>query len=786
MQLLRALLRCVVSCALSLLLLTDGFGQYAKKDEGKLRPVVIDSLPVVNHQVKDVVKILPEMEVKESLSPLSALRKFHAPSVKKENLLSSLVSVDIKSPLVNLQDLSVEYGYRSGGFQVTDQSMVSKSVGAGGDLSLGGVPFDLSALQLNDMPFLGKSFNLSSFKLDAERYKQALQQKLLKLGSMDELLSAEAGKLASQKAALIKAFQNKFNGNVRLLKVKNELQGLLNSKEILDQGAGASFRNLSDKVREKIGVRAGAIALMETMTNAEKLLLSDSINALRSEMASLVEFQAEVEKMGADAAILNEADRNIRGFDKKKEAVLQERFNDPETLKSLAAKHLRLNGFQRFLLDARKLNVGALGEEQGTLALHNTLLKGASFEKVSKGNTFAPVLGTIPSITQISDLSYDNLMQRAQTLAGGFGLGKESKSGAFSKMTVMMFQERGGLSAGQLSGFSSNLVATFSQRISIGDGQVISGEISKSMSSFGAGAGKGSSLLSTTSPFQNLGFNFNYNGDFDQAGLSGEANVFYTGQEFTNLGNAYLPGGSKGVSGSARKSFLDDMLLISGKIQYREYDFSLDKRTWQYISYSIGAKWKMKKGQFIELRYQPFNNTRNVDGVKMNTNRANRLSLRGNYQKRLAHGNIYRHYIDVSTFDNVMETVAAAIDQTGSAVTYTSLQTISHGQKTFFLNTVYNKMQTKSNFLFLNTSVSMDGGTSFMLTKQVLYNPALVFNQVSNFYAMAAIRQGLSGKIGKTLNVSGFLQMGTFLRKEQLASGISPFSGNLMVSYKLR
>ncbi len=786
MQLSCALLRCVVSCSLPCLLLTDGFGQYAEKGEAKLRPAVMDSLPAISTQFNERIKNFPGTALKEAFHPASALNQFPVPSVRKENLLASLVPGDVKVPLVQLRDLSVDYNYGAGGFQATDRSVVSKSVGAGGELSLGGVPFDLAALQLNDMPFLGQSFNLSSVRLDAERYKQEIQKKLLKLGSMDELLSAEAGKLAGQKAALIKAFQSKFNGDVRLSKVKNELQGLLNSKEILEQGTSAAFRNLSDKVREKIAVRAGAIELMETMTGAEKLLLSDSVHALRSEMASLLEFQAEVEKMAADAASLNESDKEIRGFDKKKSAVLQERFNDPETLKSLAAKHLKLNGFQRFLLDARKLNVGALGEEQGTLALHNTLLKGASFEKVTKGNTFAPVLGTIPSITQISDLSYDNLMQRAQTLAGGFGLGKESKSGAFSKMTVMMFQERGGLSAGQLSGFSSNLVATFSQRISIGEGQVVSGEISKSMSSFGAGAGKGNSLLSTASPFQNLGFNFNYSGDFDQAGLSGEANIFYTGQEFTNLGNAYLPGGSKGASGSARKSFLDDMLLISGKIQYREYDFSVDKRTWQYISYSIGAKWKMKKGQFVELRYQPFNNTRNVEGVKMNANRANRLSLRGNYQKRLARGKIYRHYIDVSTFDNVMETVAAAVDQTGSAVTYTSLQTISHGQKTYFLNTVYNKMKTESGFLFLNTSVSMDGGTSFMLTKQVQYNPALVYNHVSNFYAMAAIRQGLSGKIGKTLNVSGFVQMGAFLRKEQLAGGISPFSGNLMVSYKLR
>lgn len=786
MQLLRALLRCVVSCALSSVLLTEGKAQSLNAEWLASRQSALDSLISINSSIKGEIKRVATDKLRPALIEGFSSSKFSTPSIKKENLIAAVASRGVKAPLIDCSALSLYYNYGSGGFQATDQSMASKVIGIEGGLSLSDVPFDLAVLQLNDMPFLGRSFNLSSFRLNTEQYKQEIQKKLLKIGSMEELLSAEATKLANQKSALIGMFQKKVIGDSRLSNIENELRGLLSSKEILEQGTTAAFSNLSDKVREKIQQKTGVVDLLETMPADERSILPDSIDVLKREIASLIDFQAEVEKLGADAVSMHASDKDIRGFEKKKKETLQERFDSPETIKSLAGKHLRLNGFQRFLLDARKLNIGANGEEQGTLGLHSTLLKGASFEKVNKGNTFAPVLGVIPSVTQVSDLSYDNLLQRAQTLTGGLSLGKERKSGAFSKMTVMMFQERSGIASGQLSGLANNLVATFSQRISIGEGQVLTGEISKSMSSFGAGAGKGNSLLSATSPLQNLGFNFNYSGDFDQAGLSGEATVFYTGQEFTNLGNAYLPGGSKGASGSARKSFLDGMLQVSGKIQYREYDFSLDKRTWQYVSYSIGAKWKMKKGQFLELRYQPFNNTRNVDGVKQNTNRANRFSFRGNYQQKLSHGNIYRHYIDVSTFDNVMESIAASADQTGSAVTYTSLQTLSRGEKNYFLNTVYNKMKTESGFLFLNTSFSVDGGTSILITKQVQYNPALVYNQVSNFYAMAAIRQGLSGKVGKGLNISGFVQMGAFLRKEQLASGISPFSGSMMVSYKLR
>jgi hypothetical protein len=286
--------------------------------------------------------------------------------------------------------------------------------------------------------------------------------------------------------------------------------------------------------------------------------------------------------------------------------------------------------------------------------------------------------------------------------------------------------------------------------------------------------------------FGNLGINLNHFGEYDRIGLTTDVSVRYTGQEYLNLGNTFIPGGSKEMSGNLRKYLLEDKLQLQAKFQYREYDFSANSKTWQYASWSFSGKWKFSKGQFFELRYQPFNNSRKEQSTTESQNSANRFSVRGNIQARLSKGVLYRNYLDITTFDNIMEHLASALEQNTNAVTLTSLQTLSLKNRTYFLNSVYNHTRARSEFLFLNSSLTIDGGSTFQIKDGLMLNCAIVYNSVQGFYSNGSLRQGISGRILGRFDLSGFVQSGIFFYKEAGASGVSPFSGNVLISYKIK
>lgn len=261
--------------------------------------------------------------------------------------------------------------------------------------------------------------------------------------------------------------------------------------------------------------------------------------------------------------------------------------------------------------------------------------------------------------------------------------------------------------------------------------------------------------------------------------------IRYTGKEYNNLGNFSLVSGTKEISNDVKKYLLKRKLIINFKGHYREYDFSIDNRKWKSFSYMADIKWKLKKGEFIEIRYQPYLNRRTSKDESYISSKSYRLAIRGNIYRKVGKGFTYRNYMELaSSKDNFYDYYQDRFNTNGF-ISYTSLQTFTIGKQTLFLNITGNHAKQNGGYLFGNSSKSLDGGITFNATKNISLSTAIVYSSISEMYSQFAIRQSVNAFLGKRIVINGFIHAGkNFLEQSYLL--LPAISGNLSLSYNLK
>ena len=199
------------------------------------------------------------------------------------------------------------------------------------------------------------------------------------------------------------------------------------------------------------------------------------------------------------------------------------------------------------------------------------------------------------------------------------------------------------------------------------------------------------------------------------------------------------------------------------RTNWREYDFSeAHDNRWRNIYHIADVKWKMRRGQYLTLRYQPVRSLRISDGKKSVHASTDRLAINANLARKLA-GLQYRNTIGMAHQRN-QYAITPGSQLSNSSVQLMSLQNIIVGRHSIFSHTAYNHVNNPSAFIFFNTSFNSDWGITYSLGKRISASSSINYQSVQGWYRQAAVKQSFSGSLGKNINVYMYVDAGKNLK----------------------
>ncbi len=710
-----------------------------------------------------------------------------------------VLPIDTRQPLLTVGNASVAARVNNtsniAGHNGMTGAMHGEEMGAG--ISLWNIPFIFGYNSNSGWQHdANERLAFGSSRFDRDKFLEQVKERLQRTTDPEKLFQGALTQLYARRDQAFASWQSDLTGMLRSANpaLLQQVQDRLSVENISRQGVEQFLQAMTAEQLRLIGNKQEQLQQLQAGANSP-FAIADSVRILNQELADLTRAKEEVdgkllslrEKWSGNGVL-----ETIGGFEKEKKAKLDQLMSDPAALARAAEQHLSLRGLQKLLLNAKSLNIGSVSVKQSRLGLNDALLKGVSMEMLKGKKFFSPVLGSQPGIRNLSDLSYANFSELNDVLTGALRMGKGDMQKDFSHISLSLFQQYGNrFLPGGMGGNSAakNLVTTFSKRISIGGAHTVLTEISKSTMLYSAASGGAAdglkNVLNTGNLLSNMGITLDYAAELEKLGVSERLVVRYTGKEYNNLGNFSLVSGTKEISNDLRKYLLKRKLIVQLKAQFREYEFAVDDRKWRSFSYLTDIKWKLKKGEFVELRYQPYTNHRITAEQSQLSSRSHRLALRGNVNRKIARGLAYRNFMELaSSRDGFYDPLQDKLHATGF-ISFTSLQTLAVGKQTLFVNVTGNHARQNTGYLFSNSSVSVDGGMTYNLGRQLSLSTALVYNEVNSLYGQLAIRQSLSTMLGKKIMLEGFLHAGKNLY-EQAYLNIPAVTGNLSVTYNLK
>ena len=683
-----------------------------------------------------------------------------------------------------------QYAY-TGAVQPGEAGIINHS-NASMSITLMGVPFSAGYNSSLDVWNTQRDFSFASLKFDKEGYLAEIHEKIKNIKNPEQFLGNALNELYARRDEAIGSIRNSLRD--RLSQQSSAyVESLLNKMNadnlaVMDpaQIIAGALQGQSSLLAEKHQ------ALANIQNDASPAAFADSIALLNKEIKQITQLRESLEKN------INELTtgwqqsgivQSIRSFEKDKQSLISALLQTPAIISTIAKKQLKLNGLQRFLLNAKTLNTGSSAVNQSPLGMYNALFKGVNLEYVKNNKLIAPLLGKQPGIQNLSDLAYANFREIPDILSTALRFGKGDGSANFTHFSVMMFQQGNNSQfleqAASFGGLPRNLVTSVSRRVSIGSAVSVLTEVSKSTTLY-RGSGDGIKNIAGSGSFlDNMGVNVQYIGNYAGAGLDHNLTVRYTGKEYSNMGNAFMIGGSKEITNDLRKQFLKRKLQLSLRGQYREYELGADNRKWQYFSFMADVKMRFRKGEFIEFRYQPYFNKRIEKNTSYTSNQSDRLSLRGNISRRVTRGMTYRNFIDLSLVNDKHYNVFTDRPGSNKTISITSLQTLDVGTRSVFVNLNLNRAENKSDYLFLNSSVAIDAGTSFLIGRYISTSSSLVYSQIDELYKQLALRQSVSAVLSGRLSVNGYINAGKYFETNP-SFPIPAVSGDISIQYNFK
>lgn len=611
---------------------------------------------------------------------------------------------------------------------------------------------------------------IGSLNFNKEAYLNALKKGLgnkLNFNQYEDALADPLAFIKQRAEMMLRAELNKINqkyGNVLTAQIKefgtfNELikkditlirQKLLNKEFLI---ALANEEQLLTELQQKIN-------LGEAIDTALFKKVSKNVleaNGVKELITKLEEHKGKWESSGLIT--------KIKEWDVKKRQKLLSFLNEPETIRSLARKHLSLNNLQKLFLKINQLSIGQNTISHTPLSISHFFYNGFLSEFAGKSKAVMFFSGKQPAISSINDLSFSNTGLNIKSVkALRFSI--KSAGAAQSQISIMSFDQ--GLSeiAGNsgFNAYSRAIVTTLNREFVIGKKGNLSTEISKSITNYNlktnnatdSGRQDMEGLLFPNHILENAAFRVRYEDEYPHINLAYTVHFQKTANGYNNPGNSFLNQGSKEGGISVRKGFLKKKLQISLRTDVREYQYSDKINTkWRSTYKVIDARWRMNRGQSLGLRYLP-NQMVKIEGQnKTVVSTFNRLSVDASLARKINQFIYYNNYSSLSYQKNNYyqnnQNVAA------QNLTILSNQSFVIHKRMLFVNTQYNRAVNKSGFVYFNSFMNADIGSAYVLLKNISATTSLSYSSVKKWYEQIGIRQTLNGQVNEQINLSFFI-----------------------------
>jgi hypothetical protein len=454
--------------------------------------------------------------------------------------------------------------------------------------------------------------------------------------------------------------------------------------------------------------------------------------------------------------------QKLKEWDLLKNKNVSALVNDPSTITKLAKQYLNLSGIQKFFLKINKMNGGQNVFSSGSLSLNHFLSKGIATEFLNNNKYFVGLIGKQKDNTSLYDLPFVNNILSNNGIAKALQFGLGTNESAHSHVSLSTFQQSitplNGLTL--VNSLRQVLVTTFSNETLIGQKGSLTTELSRSATNYNhIDSGKNKTgmqkIFSGEDLFQNLAFAVKYEDEYPGINLHYQFHVNHTANGYNNPGNIFLNHGSTEIGINARKLFLKKKLQLSLRTDIREYKYNenLDNK-WRNLYSVVDLKWKMRKGQYIGLRYTPNRMLQINNHDKFVVTSISRLAAEANLSKKIA-SVYYRNYVNFSYQKNSYQSGTAPI--LNESLIFSSYQSVTINKKIIYLNCNYSSSNNNSQFAYFNSSLVSEAGTSYLLFGKISGSSSVGYSSVKDWYQQIGIRQTLSGQLGSRFNIQLYL-----------------------------
>lgn len=745
-----------------------------------------------SHFLKQSNSSAGKMNRFNSVHANSSFQERLIPAFAKNNSISS-ISKTLSSPSFQVVKTKIsgqgttEMNAFSGAMDNIYNNEVSAAV------SIFSMPFHTDYHSATGWQSSGDHTRFASMKFDKNIFLQQLSDKIRKELNPEEIFKDALQMIYEQRDKAFTTLQSELSGFLRdknptLLSAINDR---INAENISRMGIESFLSNLIEQGQSLLKEK-GLLVTRLQLRNTHEVISDDSLqvalDAFESQSKANEVMQQslpELRNQWLKKGILE----TIAGFEKVKKAAIDKLLKDPDQLRKVALDKFKLQGLRKLLLHANSFSIGSSGVDQGSLGIKDALLNGISASFLKGNRFFAPVAGKIPGIKNMSDLRYANFSELPDIITTSLRIGKGGEDANFSHVSFSLLQPVSNSSI-PVTSFSpslpKNLVSTFSKQLQFGSAHTLLAEISKStLLQPSSGTSGIKDLVNSDNLFGNMGLNVQYRGEFERLGITQQTTIRYTGKEYSNVGNFALVSGAKEISNDLKKYFLQRQLIVNLKGHYREYDFSVSRRKWKSFSYLADVKLKLKKGEFVELRYQPYINRRSSPEENYTSSKSYRLAIRGVVNRKLGRKFRYRNYMEVSSSKDDQYDFYRDQFYSNQFTSFTSLQTFTIGKENVFVNINGNIARQQTGYLLGNSSLSADAGIQFSTRSTIALSSSVVYTSVKGIYQQVAMRQSVSTTIGKRFVIDGYIHAG--INKVMLSYlDIPAVSGNLSISYNLK
>jgi hypothetical protein len=668
--------------------------------------------------------------------------------------------------------------FENDSFRINNYNLVGISAGA----NMLGVPFGIN-YTYNYYPFYNQqSLSRFSYQFQREDYLASLQKQLEGKFNPHDFLKQGTGELQAMKNNAINGLQNELHA------IGSEYKGLLDNK-IRQLGGLGDVMNLQPNTLKQLLLNSEWLQELQTKTAAlqqvqERINNGEAVNM--EDFNGLKNSLKEYEGVQAVIAKIEEHQRKweqngllklVRENGLLGKQQLAAVIKDPSVITTMAKEKLNLSGFQRLFLKISGLNIGQDAVNMNPLTGGAFLMNGLNGNLFNNNKHLGFLGGAQRSFNSLNDLPFANSLFNTDNRVMGLNFGNGSSENSHNRISFMQLrslQNNGNPFSMVNIVPRTGLVATINKRIEFDKMNSVDVELSKTSSQYqnqvNADSAQVNKLLNNLwgggNFLDNAAIAVNYHGYYKGIQLQQDINVRVSGNNYYNPAGGFMPAGTKEAGANLKKYFLKNKLQVSLRGQLRQYDFnSAAGNKWRNASYMTDVKWKMKKGQYVSLRWQPVQSVKTGGNGKLLMARTNRVAGNASLVKRIR-GVHYRNTITLAYQDNKLNTGASsyAVNQ---SLQFSSLQSFTVGKQLVYANFTYNHVNNPSQFIFYNTSLNADAGLSYRLGNNLTASSALSYQSVKTWYQQVSLKQTLTGQIGKNINLNFYLDAGKTLKQYQ-------------------